>query len=219
MRNESKIIKREAEEACRNAGVSGAPPPPREKIVEKVVTTNEPPPEMLRELDDLKTANANLQHLVDAERASFAHEKAELTNLYEQAKQEVAESEQIVQECLDEKKRRSGDDGNLSKAVEQLRKQLGTQQETVGRYEAKVKKRESELKAKTQELRSQRADTANAKLQVSKLQAELETLRKSGEAVAEAEEAREAARKELEEVKRQLCRAVEEKENYVSYST
>ena len=82
-----------------------------------------------------------------AEKSELAEEKKKLQELYDQAQQEVNESEAIVQECLEEKKRgkSSSIDLDLSNAIEKLRSQLMSQQEAEAKYEAKIKKRESEV--------------------------------------------------------------------------
>ena len=80
------------------------------------------------------------------EKESLAEEKARLQHLYDQAQQELSESEAIVTECLEEKKRgKSSIDVDLSDAIDKLRSQLMAQQQAVGKYEAKIKKRESEV--------------------------------------------------------------------------
>ena len=133
----------------------------------------------------------------------------------EQLRQELSESESIVQECLEEKKKAKSSQGidiDLSKAIETLRNQLSSQQEVVGKYEAKIKKRESELREKTQELRKQRADTANAKLQIAKLSKEKDEF-KEKIALSESQgDQLEAMKKELSKLQQKHYRIVEELE-------
>lgn len=87
------------------------------------------------------------------EKAKIEEEFANLQLMYDRAQQELAESESIVQECLDEKKRNQGKGGldiDITTAIDTLRRQLSSQQEAVGKYEAKIKKRESEVRWVTQ---------------------------------------------------------------------
>ena len=115
-----------------------------------------------------------------------------LTQDLSQVKDELAEAESVVQECVEvtlkllykkfvyilisrnfclfqEKKKYANNNNNeLIKAVDTLRDQLNLQKEALQKYEGKIKRRETELKEKTQELRKLRAEAANAKLQVDK---------------------------------------------------
>ena len=172
---------------------------------------------------DLAAAQASLTSEREqwaSQHTALSEEKARLQSLYDQAQQELAESESIVQECLEDKRRGQKSpaamDADLGRAIDGLRKQLGAQQESVARYEAKVKKRESELKEKSQELRRLRADAANAKLQVTKITAERDTAKKELAEFEVVKVEREEAQRELEDVRQKYYKAVETVENKVS---
>ncbi|XP_059094113.1 transport and Golgi organization protein 1-like isoform X1 [Tigriopus californicus] len=218
VRNESLIIKREAETFLKNGGISELEPV---KIV-----TNEPPAELLNELVTIREEMARSKERVlelQSEKDNAVQEKvkteedlANLRLMYDRAQQELTESESIVQECLDEKKRnqaKGGLDIDITTAIDTLRRQLSSQQEAVGKYEAKIKKRESELKEKTQDLRKQRADTANAKLQLTKMTQERDELAKRVSNSEESSEENAKLKSELEDLKQTLYRIKEECEN------
>ncbi len=172
------------------------------------------------ELKKLKEAAQQQQQQGGASEEEMQKLQQERDELKSRLDQVVMESEAIVKECLEEKKRMassaaSGGAGvaGLNEAIESLRKQLSAQKDIVTKFEAKVKRREAEIKEKTQELRKQRADTANAKLQVTKLTQERDEMAGRLGGLETAAEERERLAKEVEALRVSCARAKEEVED------
>lgn len=81
----------------------------------------------------------------EKERGQLLDEKTHLQSSYDQIQQELVETESIVKECIEDKNRNTGLDPEFANAVENLKKQLTSQQEAVKKYDAKIKKRENEV--------------------------------------------------------------------------
>lgn len=188
-RNELLLIKREAQQL--NGSVAKSP----EAVKQLPAMMKEVAPKaMIIELESIKRDRETIARERDVIRAEHEHLKANqgqfdaqinglnvelvhVKSLLDQAQQELAEAESVVQECVDEKKKLNSINNNdLMKAVDTLRDQLNNQKEAVSKYEAKIKRREHDLKDKTRELRNLRAEAANAKLQVDKVASERDGL-------------------------------------------
>merc|ERR1719188_1727226 len=83
-----------------------------------------------------------------AEREAMRGEKERLELECAQTRAELAESQVIVQECLEEKRassaRAAGALGGaeVAEAIESLRRKLAAQQDVVAKFEAKLKRRD-----------------------------------------------------------------------------
>ena len=176
-RDECALVRKEREDYLKSGGAQAAAasipttPPP-------MPVSTAPPKELLDEVQALRSENLGLQNRLRSDEEAFAaereglhSEKDQFATECAQVKAELAETQSIVQECLEEKRAAASGRGALgttevAEALESLRKQLGTQQAVVAKFEAKLKRRDADIREKTLEVRKLRADAANAKLQV-----------------------------------------------------
>ncbi|CAB4059114.1 unnamed protein product [Lepeophtheirus salmonis] len=182
-------------------------------VATKTVFKQETPSHIIQELEQLKEEREKLLNdsynyqLLVQEKSTLEADKDKLQSLYDQSQQELLEAENIVQECLEEKKQAkaaSSNNGEMLKALQTLEDQLNSQKQAVLKYESKVKKRDSELKEKIQELRKLRADTANAKLETDRISTEKNGLLKRIQALEGIDKEREIELDSLRKVEKDV---------------